>query len=269
MLRLGMGSSSFSSPLSGEVRDRLATGETATHFVVEGRHAVTAALGSDFGIEAVVVVKRGEGTGSESIADAARAKGVPVFAIEPVEAESLLGFAFHRGVLAVARKPEREFASSVAATDPKPRRVVFLENLADPGNVGTVIRNAAAFGFEAVLVTEGGASPFNAKAVRASATAIFSLPVFAVSGLAEAKNALPETTWIGTALAPDSESLRGFSTVEISSLAIVLGSEADGLSAETLAGCDRLVRIPISDRVESLNVASASAILLHAWGAVS
>lgn len=269
MLRLGMSSFSFSSPLSGEVRDRLVAGETATHFVVEGRHAVTAALESDFVIEAVVVVKRGQGTGSESIANAARAKEVPVFAIEPAEAESLLGFAFHRGVLAIARKPEREFASWVAASDAKPRRVVFLENLADPGNVGTVIRNAAAFGFEAVLVTEGGASPFNAKAVRASATAIFSLPVFAVSGLAETKKALPETVWIGTALAPSSESLCDLSMEENPSLGIVLGSEADGLSMETLAGCDRLVRIPISDRVESLNVASASAILFHAWGAAS
>lgn len=261
MLRLGMGSSSFS-PLSEEIRQRLVAGETDTHFLVQGRHAVTAALHSDFAVDAVIVVRRGEGTGSPAIADAARAKDVPVFTIEPAEAESLLGFAFHRGVLAIARKPERDFAAW--ATGVKPERMVFLENLADPGNVGTVIRNAAAFDFDAVLVTEGGASPFNAKAVRASATAIFSLPVLAVGGIAEAKERLLGTTWIATALSPGSESLGDFSVGD-SPLAIVLGSEADGLSPETLAACDRVVRIPISGRVESLNVASASAILLHAF----
>ncbi|MCB1232757.1 MAG: RNA methyltransferase [Verrucomicrobiae bacterium] len=246
-------------PLPEEVRDRLGRGETDERFLVEGRHAVMAALESEFVVEAVVATRSDDAVGA-----AARGQSVPVSVMSPVAAATLLGFGFHRGVLAIARQSDRDL--SVWATETEPLRLVFLEKLADPGNVGTVIRNAAAFGFDGVILSGGGASPFNAKAVRASATAIFRVPVFFVSDLAEAKRWLPKVVWIGTDLSADSEPLEAFPVDRDDPLGIVLGSEADGLTSTTLSLCDRVVRIAISDRVESLNVASASAILLHAFG---
>ncbi len=243
----------------GEIRTRLSAGETGEHFLVQGRHAVAAALAaSEFEVEAVAA------TGEPP--PGLEAHGIPVLSLTRAEAESLLGFAFHRGVLAIARKPVRDFSAWAATA--RPRRLVVLENLADPGNVGTVIRNAAAFGFDAVICSGSGASPYNAKAVRASATGIFSLPVFVASPWRDLlRAALPGVTLVGTALAEDAISLAALvESPPPAPVAVVFGSEADGLSPATLAACEVKLMIPISRRVESLNVASASAILLHALG---
>lgn len=240
-----------------EIRARLSAGETEDSFLVQGRHAVAAALNSaDFVVEAVA------STGE--LPEGLAARGIPSFSLTKAEAEALLGFAFHRGLLAIARKPARDFATWARTANP--RRIVVLENLADPGNVGTVIRNAAAFGFDAVICSGAGASPYNAKAARASATGIFNLPVFVESAWRETlRMSVPSVTLIGTALSEDAVTLDALvKSPPAGPMAVVFGSEANGLSTETLAACEIRLMIPISDLVESLNVASASAILLHA-----
>ncbi len=255
------------SPLPATLLAALAEGETAERFLIEGRHAVRAALAAGWAVEAVVVVATG-GEACDGITEAALARGVPIHSLARDATAASLGFSFHRGVLAIARKPAAAFADWLRAAGTRARRVVILESLADPGNVGTVIRNAAAFGFDAVICAAGGASPHNAKAVRASATAIFHLPVFSAASVASVSAMCPGWCFIGTDVSPGATTLPDFLHDPPSGpLAVVLGGEASGLSPEALASCRRRITIPITSRVESLNVASASAILLHALGA--
>lgn len=246
------------SPAEAECHAWLAQGETKDRFLVAGRHAVEALLASDFGVDAILAT----GAQPESVRAAAD-RGVPVIAVSRPETLDLLGYTFRRGVMAVARKPPRDFARWAGHRDV--RRLAILDRLADPGNVGTIIRNAAAFGFDAVICTRSGASPYNGKAVRASATALFRMPVFVEDAWDPlVKEILPGLTLIGTDVSAAAMPLAEFSQNPPSSLGVVFGSEAEGLSAEALMTCEHRLHIPISDRVESLNVASASAILLHA-----
>jgi tRNA G18 (ribose-2'-O)-methylase SpoU len=234
--------------------------ETDTYFRIEGRHAVRAALGSSF--EVVVLIDDEANPDPEIQSLSHRVRG-PVLKWRRDALSEWLGFDYRRGVVAMAKKPERSLAEFAAQSEMK--RVVVLDRLADPGNVGTIIRNAAAFGFDAAICSSAGASPYNGKAVRASATALFRLPVFVVddwrAALAESA---PATVTVATCLAPDAMPLDAFVTHSSESIAVVFGGEADGLSPEALAACTHRITIPIDDSVESLNVASASAIILHA-----
>ena len=248
--------------LPESLRVHLKEGETATRFLVEGRHAVRALLESgSFSVETVIAT----GRLSEDFLALAKRREVPVFDWSREEAAEWLGFTFHRGVLAVARKPTRDFANWYRESGPS--RLVILENLADPGNVGTIIRNAVAFGFQGVVTVGGGASPYNAKAVRASATALFQVPVFSFP---EAFPGESDLTLVGAEVSSGARDLDDVLRQPLrprSPLAVVLGSEADGLSPRLREACQYRVRIPISHQVESLNVASAAAILLNAFGA--
>lgn len=226
------------------------------HFRVEGRHAVRALLESDLEIIA------GFDTATESVGVTPRS-GRWFREIDPGRLSRLVGFDFHRGVLAIARKPRVSFSDWAKANTV--RRLCVLDRLADPGNVGTVIRNAAAFGFDAVICSRAGASPYHAKAVRASATALFRLPVFVEEDWPTTlAAAAPGAVWVGTALVPGAIPLDQFVESAPDSLAVLFGSEADGLPPAILTACGQCLTIPLSDRVESLNVASASAIVLHA-----
>lgn len=253
-------------PLPESLRVLLAEGETEERFLIEGRHAVRAALEAGWEMDAVAWT----GAAHDEWAESVQERGVSVHSLERGDAKKLFGFSFHRGVVAVARKPgTSEFAAWLAGEGSASRRLVILERLADPGNVGTVIRNAAAFGFDAAILVGGGASPYNAKAVRASATAIFHFPVFSVDSVAAVAAACPAWRLIGTDLSAEAVTLPEFLRDRPPPpLAVILGGEATGLSPEALACCRHRVTIPITPRVESLNVASASAILLHALGAV-
>lgn len=238
----------------------LAPRETDTHFRIEGRHAVRAALESSFEVVALIDDEANPDPVIQSLSDRV---GGPVLKWRRDALSEWLGFDYRRGVVAMAKKPERALADFAGRSELT--RVVVLDRLADPGNVGTIIRNAAAFGFDAALCTRAGASPFNGKAVRASATALFRLPVFVVddwrAALAESAVGMVP---VATCLAPDAMPLGVFAALPPLSMAVVFGGEADGLSPEALAACAHRITIPIENGLESLNVASASAIILHA-----
>jgi tRNA G18 (ribose-2'-O)-methylase SpoU len=251
------------SSLDEEIRAWLLPSDQDAHFRVEGRHAVRAALESDFSVVALIDDARSPDLEIQSLSH--RVRG-PSIRLHREALSGLIGFDFHRGVIAAALKPARSFAEWLAAGG-RVRRLAVLDRLADPGNVGTIIRNAAAFGFDAVICTRAGASPYNAKAVRASATALFRLPVFIEDDWRkQLAQALPDMALVATDVAADAVPLEALALAPPRSLAVIFGGEADGLSPETLAACHHRVTIPITDRVESLNVASASAIVLHALG---
>jgi len=217
-------------------RKRLTQRESETHFVVEGRLAVKRLQASNYEIEKVIQI------GTDLTRD---------------EASQLLGFHFHRGQLATARKPPRPELSDFG-----PGTIVILPEIADPGNLGTIIRNTAALGGSGVIVGRG-ASPFNAKAVRASAGTLFQLPVRQSPDLQADLIALATThTLIGASLSSPPLTLAQLPPLERPP-ALLLGSEDFGLTPAIEALCDHLCQLPMSRGVDSLNVASASAIFLN------
>ncbi|MFT6239772.1 MAG: tRNA G18 (ribose-2'-O)-methylase SpoU [Akkermansiaceae bacterium] len=212
--------------------------ETPTHFIVEGHLPVSRLKDSSYLIEKELKI----GT------DLSRE-----------EASNLLGFHFHRGHLAIARKP-----SNPPLQDLQKQKgtLVILPEIADPGNLGTIIRNTAALGGSGILLGKG-ASPYNAKAIRASAGNLFRLPVRQSPDLLADLLQLKQThTLIGTSLSPNSVPLQNLPATP-EKPALLLGPEDFGLTPEIEALCHHLVHLPMARSVDSLNVASASAIFLH------
>lgn len=214
--------------------------ETDTHFVIEGRHAVERALDSSFEVEKVIEI------GTDLTRD---------------EVSELLGFHFHRSHLAVAQKP----ATNPELSDFGSRPLVILPEIADPGNLGTIIRNTAALGGSGILLGKG-VSPYNAKAVRASAGALFRIPI-RKSKSSDLLNDLQELqqsrTLIGTSLTASAISLDLLPPLKLPA-ALILGPEDFGITAEIQALCHHLISIPMHQEMDSLNVASSSAIFLNA-----
>ena len=149
-----------------------------------------------------------------------------------------------------------------------PRLVAVLEQVADPGNAGTVIRTADAAGADAVVLTDGSTDPHGGKCVRATAGSLWHLPVVHGPTTAETVEALRTAglavlATSGAAAAEDLDDLLDAGALS-GPTAWLLGNEASGLSDEALALADRTVRIPVHGRAESLNLATAAAVCLYA-----
>ena len=142
--------------------------------------------------------------------------------------------------------------------------LVYLDGVQDPHNVGTIIRSSAAFGALAVLVPERANSPITPGVVKASAGALFSVPIVTVKNPQQALSELRRNKFTVYGMAGEGASNIAEEKFEGKTL-IVMGNEAEGLSGITRPLCDRMLRIPISPDVESLNVASAATAALFAW----
>lgn len=180
--------------------------------------------------------------------------------VAPTVMRRLSGAVTPPGVVAVVATP--------ASDGPLPTGgpVLVLDRLNDPGNVGTLIRSAAALGAVAVVIVGDGADPFGPKAVRASAGACYHVPVLRRQRLTEVVAGLREAGLRSFGLAAHGE--RSIDAVAgHTDVALVLGSESHGLDTDG-PGLDGLLRIPMAGRVESLNVAAAGAIALHSLGGV-
>ena len=180
------------------------------------------------------------------------------FLVEEHVADKLAGVQAHQGVFGVFRTP----AHSLDELAPG-GRYLALERVQDPGNVGTLLRSAAAFGFDGVILSEGCASPFAPKTLRASRGAAVRLPVLETGPMPGAVAALRAKgiTCLAAALY-NSKPLSQAASRYPGGVCVVIGSEGQGLTEETIAACDAAVRIPMTDRVESLNAGIAGSILL-------
>ena len=185
--------------------------------------------------------------------------GPAVVEITQPVAEKLAGTRSTQGVFALFKTP---------ATDPAPllataRRILALESVQDPGNVGTLLRSAAAFGFDAVLLGPGCAAPFSPKVLRASMGAAGRLPLGVCADLPAALGALRGrgVACLAAALYK-ARPLDAVGTQFPGGVCVVIGSEGQGLSDAAIAACSAAVRIPMTDRVESLNAGVAGSILL-------
>ena len=178
--------------------------------------------------------------------------------IAPHVAEKLSGTKSNQGVFALFETPVPP--ADILNTA---RRILALEGVQDPGNVGTLLRSAAAFGFEGVLLSPGCADPFGPKALRASMGAAARLKVVQTPHLPDALAALRQKGV--TALAAALYNSRPLDEVPAElpgGVCLVIGSEGQGLTDATVAACDLAVRIPMTDRVESLNAGVAGSVLL-------
>ncbi len=166
-----------------------------------------------------------------------------------------------QGVACVFQRPQRIRLSD---TNLAGVRYLVLENVQDPGNVGTMVRTADAMGFDGVVVLPGTADPFGPKSIRSAMGSAFHVPVFDGTDIAETVRWLHEAGCRVYAGHLNGERLGGTGLVIPG--AVIIGNEANGLSEEAAGLADALVRIPMRGRAESLNAACAAAILCYSMG---
>ncbi len=188
---------------------------------------------------------------------------VPLYVVEPEVAESLTGYAVHRGALAAMHRPP---IAPVAEIVRDAKLVVVLEDIIDHTNIGAIMRNAAGLGADAVLVSPRCADPLYRRSVRVSMGTVFQVPW---TRMPEWRTAAPQLHELGfhlaaLALTDDAVSLDDFAAARPERIALILGSEGDGLSRRAIAAADSVVQIPMAGGVDSLNVAAASAVALWA-----
>jgi tRNA G18 (ribose-2'-O)-methylase SpoU len=190
------------------------------------------------------------------------AAGAPVFTGPPALLEAITGFNVHRGAIAAMHRPALPPPADVLRGA---RRVVVLEDVVDHTNVGAAFRSVAGLGADAVLVTPRCADPLYRRAVRVSMGTVFQVPWTRIDGWPRSVRTLRDAGFIVAALAltPDAVPLDSLAADPPERLALVLGTEGDGLAPTTLAAADLAVRIPMRGGVDSLNVAAATAVA--AW----
>lgn len=186
----------------------------------------------------------------------------PAFVASQAVLDQVVGFSLHRGALALAERVVLPSLADLLATS---RRVVVLEDVVDPDNVGAIFRHAAAFAADAIVLSPHCGDPLYRKSVRTSMGWVLSVPYARIADGIGTVDALQAVGFATVALTPraDAAPLRGFEAAAMPRLALVLGAESDGLRPETMDAATHRVRIPMSPHVDSLNVASAAAIAMY------
>ena len=185
----------------------------------------------------------------------------PVYTADREVLAQLTGYALTRGMLCAMRRPALPAMEDLCRNA---RRIAVLEHITDSSNVGAIFRSAAALGMDAVLAAPSCCDPFYRRSIRVSMGTVFQIPWTWIDGAwpTPGLSRLKELGFQTAALALDHRSISIDDPVlaRADKLALLLGSEGDGLSPETIAGCDYTVRIPMFHQVDSLNVAAAAAV---------
>lgn len=177
--------------------------------------------------------------------------------------ESIVGFNVHQGIMAEAMMPAEPTLEDILNNSKTPALFVALDGLVNSENVGVVVRNCAAFGVDAILVGETSSSPYLRRAVRNSMGTVFRMRVHHCRQLPAALAALNERAGV-VIVGADPHDSRSIHEASIDgNVCIVLGNEGDGLSEPVMQACTQRVAIPMSGGTDSLNVGSASAVLLY------
>lgn len=186
---------------------------------------------------------------------------VPIFSGPSDLLEELTGYLLHRGLIAAMHRPQLPTPSSLLE---RARRVIILENVVDPTNVGAIFRSVAAIGADAVFVTLRCSDPFYRRAIRVSMATVLQVPWTRLGDWTSTRQLLTASGFHLAALAlrDDAVSLRQF--VAPPKLALVLGAEGDGLTDEALDAADTVVQISMAHGIDSLNVAATAAVAMWA-----
>lgn len=195
----------------------------------------------------------------------ARCGDITVFTAELDALTQLTGFKLTRGMLCAMYRPKLPTVEDICKNA---RRVAVLEDVMNPTNVGAIFRSAAALGIDAVVLTSASSDPLYRRSIRVSMGTVFQVPwtYLGEGGISELRRLGFKTA--AMALKEDSLPIYDPRLAKIDKLAIVLGTEGDGLAAGTIADCDYTVLIPMSHGVDSLNVAAASAVAFYQLAAL-
>lgn len=229
-------------------------------FIAESPRVIERALDAGYiPLSCLVEKKHIEGEAGEILR---RCGEIPVYTAEFEVLTQLTGFKLTRGMLCAMRRPGLPDIRKICQNA---SRIAILENVVNPTNVGAIFRSAAALHIDAVLLTPGCSDPLYRRAVRVSMGTVFQLPwtFFEQDSWPEpGLSLLRELGFRSAALALSEKSIP-IDAPELAAekkLALILGTEGDGLAPETIADCDYTVKIPMADGVDSLNVAAASAV---------
>lgn len=237
-------------------------------FIAESPKVIERAL--DAGYTPISLLLEKKHIASQARDIIARCEGIPVYTADFEVLTKLTGFQLTRGVLCAMRRHELPDVKQVCAGA---RRIAVLENVMNPTNIGAIFRSAAALNMDAVLLTPACSDPLYRRAVRVSMGTVFQIPWTYIGSKA---SEWPQTgirllkdlgfKTAAMALSDQSVSIDAPELMAGEKLAIILGTEGDGLAAQTIADCDYTVRIPMSHGVDSLNVAAASAVAFWQLG---
>ncbi|MDO4409041.1 MAG: RNA methyltransferase [Eubacteriales bacterium] len=249
-------------------------------FIAESPKVVQRALDAGcLPVSLLVEDRHVKGEAAGVIAECGRMSGeIPVYTGRYEDLTRLTGYALTRGVLCAMKRPmlptvEQVLQTAEAAAEKGAARIAVLENVMNPANVGSIFRNAAALGIDAVMLTDGCSDPLYRRTLRVSMGTTLQIPwtwigrsidEWKKSGLQMLKDRGYQT--IAMALREDAVQIRNLNLGMDGKAAVILGAEGDGLLPETIEGADRVTVIPMTRGVDSLNVAAASAIAFFEIG---
>jgi tRNA G18 (ribose-2'-O)-methylase SpoU len=227
-------------------------------FIAESPKVIQRALAAGYQPVSLLVER---GHVNEEAAAAIEACGdVPVYTASMDILTQLTGFQLTRGMLCAMRRPPLPTVATVTANA---KRIVVLDSVMNPTNVGAIFRSAAALGMDAVLLTPGSSDPLYRRAARVSMGTVFQIPwTFLEANWLDQLKELGFKT-AAMALRSDSVTISDPCLAREEKLAVILGTEGDGLADSTIEGCDYTVLIPMYHDVDSLNVAAASAVAFY------
>ncbi|MBR5289753.1 MAG: RNA methyltransferase [Erysipelotrichaceae bacterium] len=228
-------------------------------FVTESPLVIGRALDAGYEPVSLLLEKKHVETQAKDIIE--RCGDVPVYAAELSVLTQMTGFQLTRGALCAMKRKELPPVKEILKDA---KRVAVLESVMNPTNIGAIFRSAAALNMDAVLLTKGCSDPLYRRASRVAMGTVFQIPWTTIDDLNELKELGFKTA--AMALCDDSVSIDDPELMNEEKLAIVLGTEGDGLAKSTIADCDYTVKIPMAHGVDSLNVAAASAVAFWQLG---
>lgn len=242
----------FSTLTEAQLRNRLEPDKGI--FIVESPKVIRVAL--DAGYEPLALLCEHKHITGDAADIIKRCGDIPLYTGSRELLTTLTGYVLTRGVLCAMRRPVCHSMEEVCRDA---RRIVVIDGVVDTTNIGAIFRSAAALGIDAVLLTRNSCDPLNRRAVRVSMGSVFLVPWTWMEGTIGDLGKLGFRT-AAMALADDSIPIDSPALATESKLAIVMGTEGDGLPHETIAEADYVVRIPMAHGVDSLNVAAAAAV---------
>ena len=250
----------FARLTEAQLRNRAEPGKGL--FIAESPKVIQRALNAGYEpVSLLMERKHIDGDAAEIIHNC---KDIPIYTADRQVLEALTGYQLTRGVLCAMRRRPLPSVESLCANA---KRIAILESIVDPTNVGAIFRSAAALNMDAVLVTPTCCDPLYRRAVRVSMGTVFQIPWTRIgeshrdwpdAGMKQLRALGFKTA--AMALSDESVSIDDPQLLAEEKLAVILGTEGDGLSSRTIADCDYTVKIPMSHEVDSLNVAAASAV---------
>lgn len=223
-------------------------------FIAESPKVIKVALDAGYRPIALMCEKR-HITG-DAAAIIAQCGDIPVYTGERSLLSSLTGYTLTRGVLCAMQRPAEPCVEDICRNA---HRIAVIEGVVDTTNIGAIFRSAAALGIDAVLLTRNSCDPFNRRAVRVSMGSVFLVPWGWLDGGMEQLHSMGFST-AAMALKDNSISISHPLLKNIGKLAIIMGTEGDGLPESTISAATHVVKIPMSHNVDSLNVAAAAAV---------